>query len=297
MRSALYRGSLEHRRHQPRRHAFRYGLFLAYLDLAELDSVFRGRWFWSTSRFALARFDRRDHFGDPALPLDESVRRLVAERTGTRPDGPVRLLTHLRYFGHVFNPVCFYYCFDAADRAVETIVAEVNNTPWGERHCYVLRNGEGEATAREVGAVRATSRKAMHVSPFHPMELDYRWCFTAPGERLGVRMTLHSADDGRAMQTPAGGDSGGATDAAAAGAPQATLFDAALSLRRIPIGAASLAGVLLRYPLMTLQVVAAIHWQAFRLWLKRVPVHDHPSRRASTAARSDSSATTPELTR
>ncbi|MEI2421818.1 DUF1365 family protein, partial [Arthrospira platensis SPKY2] len=103
------------------------------LDLAELDTVFRGRWLWSTQRPALAWLRREDHLGDPAHSLDESVRRLVAERTGRRPAGPIRLLAHLRYFGHCFNPVSFYYCYDAAGERVETIVAEVNNTPWGER--------------------------------------------------------------------------------------------------------------------------------------------------------------------
>src|SRR5574340_1610335 len=82
MHSALYQGWLSHRRHHPRTHAFRYRLFMVYLDLAELGETFRGRWLWSTSRRALARFDRRDHLGDPAVSLDESVRRLVAERAG-----------------------------------------------------------------------------------------------------------------------------------------------------------------------------------------------------------------------
>jgi DUF1365 family protein len=255
MHSALYRGWLEHRRHQPQRHAFRYRLFMAYLDLGELDTVFRGRWLWSTTRRALARFDRRDHFGDPALPLDEAVRRLVVEHTGTRPQGPIRLLTHLRYFGHNFNPVSFYYCFDASGRTVHTVVAEVTNTPWGERHCYVLPRAPEER-----GALRARSTKAMHVSPFHPMALDYDWRIGLPGHALGVHMAL----------SPSGG---------------ASVVDATLALKRVPIAGASLAGVLLRFPLMTMQVAVAIHWQALRLWLKRVPIFDHPTQgRAAPAS-------------
>ena len=146
MHSALYQGWLRHRRRAPRAHAFAYPLFMAYLDLAELDRVFAGRWLWSARRAAPARFAREDHFGDPALPLDEAVRRLVHERTGRRPAGPIRLLTHLRYFGYVFNPVSFFYCY--AGDEVQTIVAEVNNTPWGERCMYVLsRNSAARGLA------------------------------------------------------------------------------------------------------------------------------------------------------
>jgi DUF1365 family protein len=251
MHSALYLGSLDHRRHAPRPHAFRYRLFMAYLDLGELDVVFRGRWLWSAKRAALARFDRRHHFGDPALPLDESVRALVAERTGRRPEGPVRLLTHLAFFGYVFNPVSFYYCFAADGERLDTVVAEVTNTPWGERHCYVLpRSGDPDIP------LEAHTAKAMHVSPFHPMSLDYRWRFTTPGDRLSVHMALRGQEAQAGSRAP---------------------FDATLALRRVPITTTALAGVLLRFPFMTAQVIAAIHWQALRLWLKRVPVHDHPA--------------------
>jgi len=270
MHSALYHGWLDHRRLAPRRHAFRYRLFMAYLDLSELDQVFAGRWLWSTRRAALARFDRRDHLGDPSRPLDEAVRALVAERTGRRPEGPVRLLTHLRHFGYVFNPVSFFYCFAADGRTLEAIVAEVNNTPWGERHCYVL---QPDAPGAE--RVHAQSVKAMHVSPFHPMALRYDWKLRAPGEALAVHMALRP-------------------DGPPAAAP---IFSATLALRRVPITGASLSSTLLRFPWMTAKVIAAIHWQALRLWIKGTPVYDHPTRSRSARSAARAAATTTEQSR
>src|ERR1044072_7008227 len=172
MHSALYFGSLRHRRFAPRAHAFRYGLFLVYLDLAEIETAFAGRWLWGTHACALARFERGDHLGDPAVLLDYAVRDLVEQRTGRRPCGPVRLLTHLRYFGYCFNPVSFYYCFDATGARVENIVAEVTHTPWGERHCYVLDAPHGP---RSETFLRYRTGKQMHVSPFMPMEVEYHW--------------------------------------------------------------------------------------------------------------------------
>ena len=240
MQSAIYRGWLRHRRFAPRAHAFRYGLFMVYLDLAEVEHALPRGVIWRL----LLRFERRDHLGPPDRSLDAAVRDLVEQRTGARPAGPIRLLTHLRYFGYCFNPVSFYYCYDAAGERVETIVAEVNNTPWGEQHCYVLSAGKNP--------LRHRTEKAMHVSPFMPMDLEYDWRFTAPGSRLAVHMALERE--------------------------ARKVFDATLRLERKPLSRFALAGVLARFPFMTLQVIFAIHWQALRLWLKRVPVHTHPAK-------------------
>ncbi len=168
--------------------------------------------------------------------------------TGVRPSGPIRLLTHLRYFGYCFNPVSFYYCYGESHDRVEAIVAEVNNTPWGERHCYVLQN-EGSTDRRHF---RSARRKEFHVSPFMPMDMDYAWHFRLPGERLAVHM--QNVRDG------------------------VRVFDATLTLKRYPISPGTLASTLARFPFLTVAVIARIYWQAFRLWLKGTPVYPHPNK-------------------
>jgi DUF1365 family protein len=256
MKSALYTGFIQHRRFGPARNAFRYRIFMSYLDLGELPELFRTRWFWSAKRPALAWFRRRDFLGPFEVPLDTAVRDLVAQRTGVRPSGPIRLLTHLRYFGHSFNPVSFYYVFDESDSRVETIVAEITNTPWKERHAYVLPvNGAARATAR---AWRFSFGKQFHVSPFMPMEQRYEWSFGVPGKGLHVHMENYTNDRGS-------NDPGGKA-----------IFDATLNLKRREISATSLASALLRFPLGGLRVVTLIHWQALKLLLKRTPLFSHP---------------------
>ena len=138
MHSAIFHGQVGHYRLSPHYHGFNYSLFQMYLDLAELPQLFDRVPFWSARRPALAWFRRADHYGDPAIPLDMAIRQLILDNTGTQHKGPIRLLTHLRYFGICMNPVSFYYCWDENDKELRFIVAEVHNTPWNETHCYVL---------------------------------------------------------------------------------------------------------------------------------------------------------------
>ena len=249
MHSCLYQGRVKHRRFAPRPHAFSYGMFYLYLDLDELDQVFRHRWLWSTTRPTLAWFRRGDHLGPKEVPLKQAVADVVEQHQGHRPQGPIRLLTHLRYFGYVFNPVSFYYCFDARDTHVETIIAEVNNTPWGERHIYVLPLQPADTQARHA---RFKLGKEFHVSPFMPMAIDYDWIFSAPQQHLGVHMKNYHKGE--------------------------KIFDATMALQRKPINAMNCARVLLRYPFMTLKIISTIYWQALKLLLKGTPVYNHPAK-------------------
>lgn len=215
---------------------------MMYLDLAELPAVFDPYWLWSARRPAPAWFRRADHHGDPRQDLDTAIRDLVAGKTGERPTGPVRLLTHLRYFGYVFNPISIYYCFDTAEQ-LRQLVLEVSNTPWRETRCYVL---PADSAAQQEFA------KTLHVSPFMPMDMHYRCRHRPPGETLNFALENWQ----------------GST----------RVFDAHLDLRRAPLTAPNLRRALARDPLMTLRVTSLIHWQAARLWWKRTPLFPHPGK-------------------
>lgn len=264
--SAIYQGTVRHRRFDVRAHEFRYRLALAYVDLDELPTLLGGRLLSSWP--GPARFRRRHYLGDEHVPLADAVRDVVCDQAGVRPSGPIRVLCNLSSFGHCFNPVSFYYCMDETADSVEAVVAEVTNTPWGERHAYVLaRTPERPVAPRSRSAGRddpgvprpvtqrgpvlaGSSTKALHVSPFMGMDQSYEWRVSAPGETLSVHIA--SSNDG---------------DLA---------FDATLSLRRQELTRATLARMSARHPASALRMLALIYGQAARLKLKGVPVHPHP---------------------
>ncbi|NJN63811.1 MAG: DUF1365 domain-containing protein [Acidobacteria bacterium] len=246
--SGLYEGFVRHHRRLPRPHAFRYRIILPYLDLAEIPDVLQRSPFWGYEKPRPATFRRRDYLGDARVPLDTAVRALVLERLGREVSGPIRMLGHPRYFGYCFNPVTFYYCFDEAGEALDAIVAEITNTPWGERYSYVL----DAARSPRRRFARFQLGKRFHVSPFLDMDFDYDWRFSRPGERLVVHMKNLKQ-----------------------GVPW---FDATLALERKPITGVGLSRTLIRFPLMTATVIGAIHFEALRLWLKRTPFFPHPHR-------------------
>ena len=238
MRSALYVGTVMHARKAPVEHVFRYPVYMTLLDLDELEELDRTLPLFGWNRSAVTSFHDRDHVDVRA--------HLAAAGVDLGAGARIQVLTNLRVLGHVFNPVSFWWA-TRADGEPACFVAEVNNT-FGDRLPYVLLPGEGEE--HDGGRTVWATDKRLHVSPFMPMDQSYTWWVSPPGERVAVRMDVH--EEGR---------------------PD---FHATLVARRRPLTAAGLRAVLVRYPLMPAAVVARIHWQAARLWLKRVPFHRRP---------------------
>lgn len=246
--SCLYVGRVKHRRRAEVAHEFSGPLFMAYLDLDELPGPLKGNWLFSSSRPAPYWLRREDCIGDPKTSLAEAARDLVESHTGQRPEGPVRLLTHLRTWGHWFNPVSFYHCFDASGTRLEAVIADITNTPWGERHAEVLVPRTGSESD---GVLRAHHAKTFHVSPFLAMGSMYDWRISTPASSTRIRVVTRL--DGKRQLT------------------------AELALLRREITGWSLASSLLRYPFMSLQVAAAIYLNALYLWLRGAPYHPHPA--------------------
>lgn len=247
--SAIYEGAVTHQRHRPRKHSFRYRMGYLYLDLDELPALMDEHPLWSAKGFAPGWFRRQDYFDQGTSPLAQAIRDKVHSSSGVMPTGPVRLLTHPRYWGVCFNPVSFYYVFDATGKNLEWVVADVMNTPWREKHPYVL-GPFGAPDAQ--GGWRPTSQKVFHVSPFMEMDMEYRWTLRPPEENLLVVIQNHDSEG--------------------------QIFQASLALTRQSWTRAGLGRLLWAYPWQSMKVINGIYWQALKLWAKRVPYVPHPGK-------------------
>ena len=242
MQSAIYKGRVIHHRKKPKEHLFSYNIFMMYLDLDELPDLFSTFLFWSSCSFNLAWFNRKDHYGKSEKSLTSSIKELIRKTYGKDFSGRITLLTHLRYFGYVMNPVSFYYCWDEKLQNIDYIIVEINNTPWGEQYCYVLDANDER--------LKFDLTKKFHVSPFMSMEQDYTWEFNKPNKEITVLMKNYEKNE--------------------------HLLTASLKLKKEKISSKNLMLVLISYPFITVKVVLAIYWQAFKLWFKNIPFHPHP---------------------
>ena len=289
--SCIYEGTIRHRRFVENKREFQYRVFLMYVDLGEVDSVFNDYWLWSTKGPNVAWMRRADYLDGQSTSLADSVRSVVHDQLGVTPEGPIRLLTNFRYLGFGINPISLYYCFNDAEQ-LEFVVAEVTNTPWGEKQAYVL-DGRGMQGRN----LDAATRKLMHVSPFLDMEYEYRFQIRRPDEDLSVHIANHRLTGELAVEK---NDYACVVDQSSDfSAGDQAEFDATLLLKRRQISSRNLAGVLCRYPMLTAQVFGKIHWQAFRLWMKGVAFKKHPKHRpksdndASSSSRSSDTMSSP----
>ena len=249
----LYSGTLRHRRFQPVRHEFTYKLFMAWLDIDRISELMAQSPWTSYNRFNWASFEERDHFGDPQRSLRERVEQDAHAHGVPLPDGPIFLLTHMRYLGYCFNPISYFFCYDRSGH-LDTVLAEVKSTFRESRNYWLWPQNQ----KRSATALHYSCPKTMHVSPFMGMDLDYEFVLTEPADRLIAHMnTIEQSAEGK---------------------PTQPFFDATLALDWQPWNSRTVGKVLLRHPWMTAKVIGAIHWQALRLFLKRVPVFTHPAR-------------------
>lgn len=241
MKSAIYQGEVNHYRFVPKKNKFKYKIFMTYLDLDELGHIFDNITFWSDNNSKnLAYFKRDDYLKPSNTPLKDIVKKIIFDKTKVNHTGPIRMLTHLRILGCCFNPVTFYYCFNETDTNLDFVIAEITNTPWDERHQYLvdLRYQDDKPFS-----------KAFHISPFMDMDMQYDWKFNLPKDKLHIDMKVNK---------------------------EKCYLNVNLALNKKPITKSNMNYLLLKSSLINYKVIWGIYWQAAKLYLKKFPFYDHP---------------------
>lgn len=249
----VFTGKVRHRRFNPRPHQFAYPLMMFCFDIDDLTQAFSDIKQVSIEKFNWFSFRRKHYLTSAENSLSEQVRQRVFEKFNTYPQGKIYLLTHLACLGYCFNPISVYLIWDESGEHLAYLILEVTNTPWGERHHYVLQSPKSSGSK----LYRFQFQKVLHVSPFMPMQYDYH-----------VNLKLNQGKITMHMENRMDGKKD---------------FDATLMLTASDKKSSSLCQVLRRYPLITYKVSAAIYWQAFRLWMKGVPFYSHPKTHKRTS--------------
>ncbi len=239
MESAIYKGKVYHQRFKPTQHKFDYDIYLFWLKLEsdELNALSDTLTYFSAHSKARVRFKREDYLGDPSISLKQAVLERMTELNGGKTlNGDVFMLGQLRMWGLYFSPVNFYYLRNVEGKYTH-MLAEVSNTPWNERHHYLVNLD-----------TQADTPKAFHVSPFNPMDMTYKWSISQPSSRLSLAMDCVREDKE---------------------------FSAGINLTKFTLDNANLSAALKRIPSMTIKTVAGIYWHALKLVLKRTPLYTH----------------------
>ncbi|MCW9029629.1 MAG: DUF1365 domain-containing protein [Kangiella sp.] len=254
LKQGFFVGSIRHRRYRPKPHEFTYDMYWSLLDLDKLPETFSQSKLWSFEKWNLISFRHKD-FHQNSLSSEtnkstsnkEAIVETIRQKTGDTFTGQVFLLSHLRYLGFNFNSVCFYFCVE--DGELQYIVSEITNTPWGERHAYIHVCGEGKQADN---LYKFEFDKAFHISPFLAMDMHYQWLFKVEDKELRVHMVVNQKKT------------------------NSKFFDATFTADFVPLSQSSMRSIVLKRPLQPLKMVAAIYWQALKLWLKKIPFVPHP---------------------